>query len=427
LACSGGLWGGKRMADISGKPTVLIIGAGPAGSSAALRLAMSGLRPVLIDKATFPRDKVCGDGIPQKVLHLLPQLGLNPDEVKDLGFPIFGMEFYGPQGQRLALGAEASRSAAKSFCIPRKIFDYFLFRAAAARAGDVLSGFKAVHLERRGQQWELFLRDVKTGKERRLTADIILAADGATSLLVRKALHLSISSDRFYYGLRQYFSGGPFPETVRIIYDARLLPGYAWLFPVSRTRANVGIMVQRNALQAKQGLPLQSLFDQIIHENDAMRRLLGQAQAEERYGGALLPLGSVPGKRVSDGFLAIGDAAAFVNPLSGGGIYYAMQSGLLAAEAIIRAIGKGDWSARGLHAYEAEWRKRFLPGFKVADGMRRWLSSPRKTRHLFDGLKKRGSLAALFVRVYGQPLPRFFYLRPAFWLSVRAARFALKK
>lgn len=397
---------------------IAVVGAGPAGCSAVLQLSRLGFKAVLIDKAEFPRNKVCGDGIPAKVMQLAPQLGLDSEKLNHLGFPIFGMELYGPQGQQVHFGGKSVKGAAKSFCIPRKVFDQYVFKKAATQAEDVLIPFKATHLARSGRQWELILKHVKTGEQRMLSADVVIAADGATSFLARKALNLKINTLHRYWGLRQYFNGVPFENTVHIIYDERLLPGYLWAFPVSEHRINVGLMAEQLSSDGGKSLPLHSLFDQILHDNPQIRRILGNAKAEARYFGAPLPLGSAPGQRVTDGFLAIGDAAAFINPVTGGGIYYAMQSGMVAAKVVARACRNGDWSAEKLMAYEQWWRRHLLPGFKAATYLRRFLRSAKRTNLLFNRMKKQGIVANLFIRVYGQPLPRFFYLNPKFWLGV---------
>ena len=412
------------MSGIARIPAIAVVGAGPAGSAAVLQLARLGIKPILIDKSEFPRDKVCGDGIPAKVIQLGAQLGLNQDELNRMGFPIFGMELYGPHGQRVHFGGKSVKGAAKSFCIPRKVFDHYLFEKAAAQTKDVLLPYKAIRLTRSGQKWKVLLKHAKTGAQRLLTVDILIAADGATSLLARKVLNLKTNAIHRYWGLRQYFRGGPFENKVHIIYDKRLLPGYLWAFPVGENRINIGLMAEQFSIDEKKALPLQALFDQILHDNPQIRRILANAKAEERYFGAPLPLGSAPGRRVADGFLAIGDAAAFINPITGGGIYSAMQSGMVAAEVVAQACRNGDWSVAQLRPYEQWWRHHLLPGFKAADRLRRFLRSEKRTDYLFNRMEKQGFVAKLFIRIYGQPLPRFFYFNPKFWLGILLAEIA---
>jgi len=396
------------------KPTIVVVGAGPAGSAAVLQLAQSGYHALLVEKAEFPRKKVCGDGIPGKVFVLLSRLGLNTEEIKALGFPIYGMALSGPQDQRVVFGG-AKGKAAKSFCIPRTQFDHYLFRKASEQAKDVFTSFKAVDVQRSGNKWRVVLRHTRNGQEKRLHADILIAADGATSLLRRQVLNLKVDKLHRFWGLRQYFTGGPFRNEVNIIYDKRLLPGYAWVFPVSEHRANVGIMVEQRSVQQKKEKPLQTLFDRIIYDNRRLRRILKNAVPEDHYSGAPLPLGTVVGKRASDGFLAIGDAASFVNPATGGGVYAAVLSGMSAATIIVRAVEQGDWSVRALAYYDTWWQKQLLPGFKTGEYLRRLLRSQGKTNFLFNRMQKQGLTAALFVRAYGQTVSPYFWLHPDFW------------
>lgn len=400
------------------KPVIAVVGAGPAGSSAAIRFGLLGHKVVLIDKAEFPRNKVCGDGIPAKVLKLCPLLNIQRDELGKLGFPIFGMHLYGPAGQHIQFGGQAARGGAKSFCIPRTVFDHFLFQKATALANEALVPYKVSDLSRQGNRWKLFLRQSETGKSRELVADLVIAADGGASVIARKALRLKPDENHRFWGLRQYFSGGPFEHAVHIVYDARLLPGYIWVFPVAKNRVNVGLMVERHVRSAKPSPPIQALFEQILRENSEIRRILKNAKAEERYSGAPLPLGTLPGRRVTDGLILIGDAAAFINPITGGGIYHAMHSGIMAAEFGSKAVQQDDLSAKALSAYENWWRKNFLPGFKTAGMLRRLMQSEKKANKLFDRMQKHRIVANLFIAVYGQPLPKWFYLHPLFWAGI---------
>ncbi len=402
------------MSDLQNK-TVAVVGAGPAGSAAAIRCAILGCRVLLIDKERFPRDKACGDGIPAKVLKLLSALHIPQKEVAALGFPIYGMTLHGPSAQEINLGSPQASARASSFCIPRKIFDHFLFEKARARADRVYSGRKVKNAEWNGKRWLLTFADDSGEKPE---ADLLIAADGATSLLARKILGLSTGETHRFWGIRQYFRGGPFPPMVRIIYDRRLLPGYFWIFPVAENRANVGMMVPRSALEK---LSIRELFLQVGESNPQVRKYLQGAVPEGAAKGAPLPLGSLPGARVREGFLAIGDAAALVNPVTGGGIFTAMLSGIKAAEIAARALSQETRSFEILMEYE-RWRRRELqPGFTAAQLLARRLSDFSRADALFNRMQKYGLLRNLFFALYGQPLPRFFYLRPGFWARVSLA------
>ncbi len=403
------------MSDLQ-KKIVAIVGAGPAGSAAAIRCAILGCRVLLIDKERFPRDKACGDGIPAKVLKLLSTLHISQEEVAALGFPIYGMTLHGPSAQEISLGSPQTSATASSFCIPRKIFDHFLFEKAHAGADRIYSGRKVKNAEWNGKRWLLTFADESGEKPE---ADLLIAADGATSLLARKILGSSAGDAHRFWGIRQYFRGGPFPPMVRIIYDRRLLPGYFWIFPVAKNKANVGMMVPRSALEK---LSIRELFVQVRESNPQLRKYLEGAVSEGVAKGAPLPLGSLPGARVREGFMAVGDAASLVNPATGGGIFTAMLSGIKAAEIAARALSREPHSVEILLEYERWWRRELQPGFRAAQLLLRQLSDFSRADALFSRMQKYGVLRHLFFALYGQPLPRFFYLRPGFWMQVVLAK-----
>jgi geranylgeranyl reductase family protein len=399
------------MSNLQNK-TVAVVGGGPAGSAAAIRCAILGCRVLLIDKARFPRDKVCGDGIPAKVLNLLSALHIPQEEVAALGYPIYGMTLHGPSAQKIALGSQQASVRPGSFCIPRKIFDHFLFEKARARANHVYSGREVKNAEWNGKRWLLTFADASGDKPE---ADLLIAADGATSLLARKILGLPTGEAHRFWGIRQYFRGGPFPPLVRMFYDRRLLPGYFWIFPVAENRANVGMMVPKAAIET---VPIQKLFEQVRQTNGEVARYLENALPEEAAKGAPLPLGTLPGTRVSEGFVAIGDAASFVNPVTGGGIFSAMLSGIKAAEFGAKALSGKTTSLGALLEYERWWRRTLLPGFRAARWLARPLADFSRADALFSKMQKYRLLRNLFFAMYGQPLSRFFYLRPGFWARI---------
>ena len=376
---------------------IVVVGAGPAGSAAAIRLSQLGIECALIDRAAFPRDKICGDGISSKILPLLAKLAIDPHEVLKAGYGISQMIIYGPRGQVLKTRL-LKKSLQSSLCCPRHDFDYILFKKAGERHQHLFSPAKLTEMKRVENSFELTLN--AQGKSLKIHTPLIIVADGVHSLMAYRLGLLPQRKKKLIIGARQYFKGSFFPSKVHIVYDRAILPGYVWIFPVSKNVANVGLMYHGA------GRAMTPLFKNLLQQNAILNRLLKEAEPLDKIKHSVLPPGTIPGRRITDGAILIGDAAAFVNPLTGGGIYNAILSGIKAAEVAARAVKKNDFNAQNLMPYEMWWRENLLPGFRLADFTVKWLSRPNRANLIFSLGQKNLLARRLFFMNYGQILPR---------------------
>ncbi len=341
---------------------VAVVGAGPAGSAAAIRCHKNGLTVALIDKAVFPRDKVCGDGIPLKTFKLLEELGFEEQEMFENGYKISRLKVYGPGNHVTTYGGLTPDASTKSGCIPRKLFDDALYRRAASAASYNLTGYKVVRVENAADNQTLYVT-TKNGEEKKIKAAAVIAADGANSFMARFLKLLKRDQAHHFDGLRCYFKGKPFDSVVHLFYDKNTLPGYVWVFPVARDTANVGIMINKKYKKSG-GENIRQVFEKVLKENPHLRKVLEGARQQDTVKGAPLPLGTLPGSRVADGVILVGDAAAFINPVTGGGIYFAILSAMKASDILSDLIKSGETvSKENLQSYEKWWRHTILPGF----------------------------------------------------------------
>ncbi len=375
---------------------VVVFGAGPSGSATAIRLAQLGVDCALVDRAAFPRDKICGDGIPSKILRLLEELNIETDEVLKAGNEIKQMIIYGPAGQILKTRT-MKKSIKSSLCCPRYDFDNILFQKAAKSSKWLFCPSKLLNLKRNEKGFELTLKHQSETVV--LKTPLIIAADGAHSIMAHRLGLMDQKKDKLIIGLRQYFSAPNFSPKVRIIYDESILPGYVWIFPVAKNRANVGLMYY--GFQQS----INDLFKKLIQQNPHLNRLLKEARPLDKIRHSILPPGTIPGRRITEGAMLIGDAAAFINPLTGGGICNGVLSGLKAAEIAARAIEKNDFSVKQLMAYETWWQEQLLPAFKLADKTVNWLARINRANLIFSVAEKNLLLRNLFFMSYGQLLP----------------------
>ena len=330
---------------------VIIVGAGPGGSTAAAHLARAGVNVLLLEKTTFPREKVCGDGLTPRAVKSLLKLGVDvSDWPQNKGLRIYGGK------HRLELDwPELASYPDYGLVRPRLDFDEVLARTAQ-KAGAVLREQTTVSGP---------LRDERTGRTigvvlkngEKLAAPLVLAADGVSA---RTALGAGIRKrdDRpMGVAVRGYLrsetrSADDYLESHLELWDGprgegRLLPGYGWLFGVGDGTVNVGLGIL-NTSDAWGNVDYKDLLRRWL---SGIPDLAGQELLGPVRGGAL-PMGFNRQPHYRDGLLLIGDAAGAVNPFNGEGIAYAMETAETAADIVVQALARPAGSARE-HALEA--------------------------------------------------------------------------
>ncbi|TDD19696.1 NAD(P)/FAD-dependent oxidoreductase [Nonomuraea diastatica] len=326
---------------------VAIVGAGPAGSAAALRAVQ--LRPqlhvLLLDRAGFPRDKPCGDGIAAHGRDELALLGV-PALIDDYR-PTPRLTVVSPGGMRVS--AEAGRP---NHVVPRRVFDARLVAAARARGVEV----------RRHRVRQLVSDGSGVVIDGRLRARTVVAADGAGSV-VRRLIGLAASAEKHTAIAVRGYADVPEEDDVQLIAMQKAgWPAYAWSFPIGDGTANVGFGMLLPQLHAA-GAPGR----QVLHGR--LAALLPDRPARELRAHHL-PLSTGRPAPGAGRVLLAGDAAGLINPLTGEGIYYALLSGRLAAEAAVESPGDP------LALYRSKLRKALGRHLRTTDVLARLAQSP---------------------------------------------------
>ncbi len=312
---------------------VLVVGAGPAGSIAALVLARAGAHVALLDKAQFPRDKACGDFIGPRGLQVLADLGLPEPPGLDVG----DMVVVGPTGRRVVLPCFDGESyPGRARAVTRVELDAAL-RAAAIDAGAVPCAGRADRPLGSGSSLEGF----ETGGDE-LRADFVIGADGATSHVARSAGLVEEGRVLWGFAVRGYLEQRVELPAITLWEQTRwrAFPGYGWIFPGPGGVANLGVGIgtladRRRGAGAVRMLP--AYLDHLAHLG------LVDGVPDHLLSGRLggwLKMGMVGTTPASGRVLLVGDAAGLVNPLQGEGIAQAMSSGRAAARSILSSPGR---------------------------------------------------------------------------------------
>jgi geranylgeranyl reductase family protein len=381
---------------------VAIVGAGPAGTAAAVHLARAGRSVVLVDKATFPRDKCCGDGLTTGALRLLEGLGLDPATVASWT-PVDDVVVRSPSGREVTFPLPRHQGLFAAVA-RRTDLDAALVDLARAAGAGVLEGHACTGARVDGDRVVL---DVEGLGELRATH--VVAADGMWSPL-RKAFGVN---DRSYLGewhaFRQYFTGvGPRAATELMVwFEPDLLPGYAWSFPLAGGRANVGFGIQRGEQPTK---TMKQQWPELLARPHIAEFLGAGATPEAPHKAWPIPARieratlHAAGGRV----LFAGDAAAAADPMTGEGIGQALLTGELAAEAILGGGDAGD-------VYERRVRRELVADARMANALIRVLSSPLGAR---GAVRVAGATAWTrrnFARWLFEDYPRALVVTPGRW------------
>lgn len=320
------------MSRQEGKSDILVIGAGPAGSAAALAAARAGAEVTLVDRARFPRPKTCGDAISNRAMDIARELtGKEPTSSVPHAV-VRGAAAVFPDGSRV----RRDYGDEPGYIVERVDFDDFLRRQAEQAGVTVVEGVTVRRLVRErgrfvGAEGETF----------GWRAGAVIAADGPSSL-AWTALGLRAPRQRaIAIAATEYYGGvgdGVDPGYSEHYFEKELPCGYAWLFPAVDGRTNLGVYQRVDRYHAG-GVRLRQLLDGFI------ARLGGRLSVAERQGTMRswsLPLATFHPPPCGPGLVACGDAARLIDPLTGEGIWHALYSGRLAGTLTTEALARGE-------------------------------------------------------------------------------------
>jgi len=364
---------------------VIIVGAGPAGTACAYMLSGKGYKIAVIEKATFPRDKTCGDALSLDVVNQLelmsPTLAESFDKFSHKTTS-YGVKIISPGGYDLDLPIYKDGIKKCGYISERYAFDNFLFEEIAKKSD--LHIFQNTTVTDVVFEKETIL--VKT-ENQTIIGKMVVGADGAHSIINKKTANHSVDKEHYSAGLRQYFEnvkGFHEENFIELHFFPELLPGYLWIFPLPNNKANVGVGMLSSTVSKKK-VNLKEVFQRLLKEHPSLKSRFENAQPLETIKGYGLPLGSKKRTLSGNRFLLLGDAASLIDPFSGEGIANAIRSGRVAADVLVDAINKNDFSGKFLIQYDKELYRRVWMELKVSKQLQNLCKYPK----IFDFIIKK--------------------------------------
>lgn len=406
---------------------VVIVGAGPGGVATSLSLSKEKIPHLILDKASFPRDKICGDALGPfvssviKKINPLYELELHSDNQKFLPFP--GVQFISPNGQRLDIPYRIGRNGSgftKGFTIKRMDFDNFLVKKLDKKYSSFFPETEVNKIENKNGSVEVYAS--QNSRAITIKSKIIIGADGERSVVAKHLAKHTRTKNHFCGGIRTYYkniSGFHKENYIELHFYKELLPGYFWIFPLPNGYANVGLAILSDVISRKK-MNLKKMLKEIILGHPLVRQRFENAECVDDVKGWGLPLGSVRKNISGKNFFLVGDAASLIDPFSGEGIGNAMFSGMVAATHVKKRLEENRFDENIMKQYDKEIFTRIGKELKISHFVQKLINSPRFLNFIINKASKNEELGFLLSSMVSNSQERkklknpFFYLRVLF-------------
>ena len=340
---------------------VVIAGAGPAGSAAATILGKKGHSVLLVDKDKFPRDKTCGDGISYKAFPALKKLELDQIIKSQSPFTTNGYTLVFKDGAKLVY-QKPEEEGALIHIIQRHQFDNILLEKACS--------YNSVNFLPNSKVEGLIKNDdgnfgVKLGGQKTVFPSLIMDATGVNSILGKA----NKDPKNCALAVRGYYENvSDLNNTIEIYFSDEILPGYFWIFPTSKTSANIGCGTFQNIIERKK-INIKDILQKFVENHPVASKKLKHAKLSGTIKGGKIPLafGNFNWSRVKNNLMLLGDAGGFVNPITAEGISYAIKTGIFAGEVASQAISESNVNEENLKLYDTLWQADFSSQYKIGD------------------------------------------------------------
>lgn len=376
---------------------VVIVGAGPAGSATAHYLAREGVNVLLLDKFNFPRDKTCGDALTPRALSTLDDMGIL-NAVQKVGHRIDKGEFIAPKGHIVkAPFPRKERGFNYLLVAPRFVHDNIVLERALVSGAHFQSPVRVTGVIQEGSC--MLVIGEQGSKEISFRARMVILAIGANAKLLlhiglfKKMPQMMLCARTYYEGITNLI------DAAQCRFDGVPLPGYGWVFPISDSSANVGLGLFRSGLAAR-WMPKSAVaaFDTFVQSPSLQQLLMGAKRTGPIKGYPLrIDFARSPsfGKRI----MLVGEAAGLVNPVTGEGIDYALESGKIAAAHLSHMFAIGDFSIKQLENYDKLLRQRYQYLFVLCEKLRWFYLNPFVLNQVVRAVARDKNLMTLLMNI----------------------------
>jgi flavin-dependent dehydrogenase len=404
------------------KTPVCIIGAGPAGISASITLSKQGIDHLIVDGATFPRHKPCGDIMPSQVIRELNDL--DPEIFSRLTRenrinPIWHTLTYPPNGKPIHidyLPFNGEEGVAGCFSISRYEFDQVLIdRMMESPHVTFEQGCRITGIEQKQDYIQL-----QTEDKRQIVAEMLIVATGSNNSIL-KLFGLEQPKSDCAIGIRGHFKGlGVKSSVTELFLDHDLMPGGFYITPLPGDVYNVNLVISLEKVKAE-NLNLREVFESYVARHPILKNRFEKAERIGNFEGSMLFLGihkkSIAGNR----FMVIGDSAGLIEIMSGNGIPQAFMSGKYAARQAIEAIQTGDYSFSTFELYEKKLFDRIGKNYSAGRLFypalhKKWIS--RSILSFLNYLSKRPKTNALLRDLLYEKNPNKLLRNPVFYYKL---------
>ncbi len=332
-------------------------------------LARRGLRVLTLDRAHFPREKVCGDFVEPRGLRILQTMGClgelestSPLAITHVNLVLNGKAAY--RG-RIPFYAGQKELPQHGYIIPRESLDQRILESAVSAGAVLQEGCQVTAVERADNVMVVHYRDA--GGEQTASAPIVVGADGTHSVVARSFGQLNDDPRYMAVSQRAYVEGVEVADgEAAFVFDQDLFPGYGWMFPMSNGRANVGVGILAET-RDKDKISVPKLFATFLQKLTTLHPGCRNIRLASKPIGGIVKTYGGHGPNHFDGGILIGDAGCFVDPMTGEGITPAAESALLGAEVIADALNRGRTDAAALSAYRRKFQAYFDPAMCYLD------------------------------------------------------------
>jgi menaquinone-9 beta-reductase len=362
---------------------VLIAGGGPGGLTASIFLSKIGIHHVLVEKQTYPRDKVCGDALSGKVMSVIrrmePGLENNLASHSDKFLGSHGVIFYSPNGKKIEVPFRTSQntnSIPPGFVGKRTDFDDWLFSKLNPIYSTVFQNATIDSIERNDAK--IKITTTHNDSVIKIYPKIVIGADGARSVTARDLGSYIPDRKHSAAGIRAYYTGVTGLSTegfIELHFNRKTLPGYLWIFPMPGGMANVGLGMPSAEVSSKK-INLRNLLENILCVDENLKKRFSGARKLSAPVGWTLPLGTKKFPISGDRFMLCGDAAHLIDPFTGEGISHAMISGMKAAQQAKKSLTVNRFDADFMYEYDKDVYNRLWKELKMSHTMQKLSQHP---------------------------------------------------